>query len=274
VLLSKGARVYIATRSEEKSQKAIEDLKKETGKDNIFFLKLDLADLVSVKAAAEEYIRKETELHTLYNNGGVYAVIDQETAQGFDMQFGTNVLGHFFFTKLLLPVLTATAKKTPAGTVRVVNVSSLGHNYIPSEGIRWTTLTSGNDALAERKKLGETKVYGQSKLGNVMFSNELARRYGAEGIVSTSLHPGIIKTDLTRHLKISSLMQRAGNMFSYDVSYGAITSLYAGTAPAAGELNGKYLTAWARVVVPNKLAQDLELAKKLWEWCEEQVKDI
>jgi retinol dehydrogenase-12 len=69
VLLSKGARVYIATRSEEKSQKAIEDLKKETGKDNIFFLKLDLADLVSVKAAAEEYISKETELHTLYNNG-------------------------------------------------------------------------------------------------------------------------------------------------------------------------------------------------------------
>jgi retinol dehydrogenase-12 len=69
VLLSKGARVYIATRSEEKSQKAIEELKKETGKDSIFFLKLDLADLPSVKAAAEEYIGKETELHTLYNNG-------------------------------------------------------------------------------------------------------------------------------------------------------------------------------------------------------------
>jgi retinol dehydrogenase-12 len=72
-----------------------------------------------------------------------------------------------------------------------------------------------------------------------MFSNEFARRYGAEGIVSTSLHPGIIKTDLTRHLGLSSLMQRFGNVFSYDVSYGAITSLYAGTAPAAGELNGK-----------------------------------
>ena len=69
MLLSKGARVYIATRSEEKSQKAIEELKKETGKDSIFFLKLDLADLVSVKASAEEYIAKETELHTLYNNG-------------------------------------------------------------------------------------------------------------------------------------------------------------------------------------------------------------
>ena len=69
MLLSKDARVYIATRSEEKSQKVIEELKKETGKDGIFFLKLDLADLASVKAAAEEYIGKETELHTLYNNG-------------------------------------------------------------------------------------------------------------------------------------------------------------------------------------------------------------
>jgi retinol dehydrogenase 12 len=109
-LLSKGAKVYIATRSEEKSQRAIEDLKKDTGKESIFFLKLDLADLVSVKAATEEFIGKETELHTLYNNGyacvlpprtrltsvfsGVmYTPIDQVTQQGFDMQFGTNVLG-------------------------------------------------------------------------------------------------------------------------------------------------------------------------------------
>jgi len=272
VLLSKGARVYIATRSEEKSRKVIEELKKETGKDSIFFLKLDLADLVSVKAAAEEYIGRETELHTLYNNGGVYAVIDKETTQGYDMQFGTNVLGHFCLTKFLLPVLTATAKNTPAGTVRVVNLSSLGHRYAPSEGIKWSTLTSGNGALEERKKLGGTKVYGQSKLGNILFSNELARRYGADGIVSISLHPGLVKTDLTRHM--GSLVQRFGQMLSYDVSYGAITSLYAGTAPAAGELNGKYLTSWARVVAPHKLALDVALAKKLWEWCEEQIKDI
>ncbi|KAI9462833.1 NAD-P-binding protein [Lactarius psammicola] len=273
VLLSKGARVYIATRSEEKSQKAIEELKKETGKDSIFFLKLDLADLVSIKAAAAEYISKETELHTLYNNGGVmYTPIDHVTTQGFDMQFGTNVLGHFYLTKLLLPVLTATAKKTPAGTVRVVNVSSIGHQYGAPEGIRWSTIAPGNDSLEARKKLGTTKLYGQSKLGNILFSNEFARRYGAEGIVSTSLHPGGINTDLSRHT--SSLLQRFGRIITYDVSYGAITSLYAGTAPAASEFNGKYLTAWARVAVPNKKALDAELAKKLWEWCEEQVKDI
>ncbi|KAI9444098.1 NAD-P-binding protein [Lactarius indigo] len=272
VLLSRGAKVYIATRSEEKSQKAIDELKKETGKDSIFFLKLDLADLVSVKAAAEEYIGKETELHTLYNNGGVYGVVDKVTAQGFDMQFGTNVLGHFYLTKLLLPILVATAKKTAAGTVRVVNVSSLGHQYVPAEGIRWATVGPGNDSLEARKKLNATKLYGQSKLGNILFSNEFARRYGAEGIVSTSLHPGTINTDLTRNS--NSLVQLLGRMGTYNSSYGAITSLYAGTAPAAGELNGKYLTAWARVVVPSKKALDAELAKKLWEWCEEQVKDI
>ncbi|KAH9005636.1 NAD-P-binding protein [Lactarius hatsudake] len=273
VLLSKGARVYIATRSEEKSQKAIEELKKETGKDSIFFLKLDLADLVSIKAATEAYISKETELHTLYNNGGVMNTpIDHVTTQGFDMQFGTNVLGHFYLTKLLLPVLTATAKKTSAGTVRVVNVSSIAHQYGAPEGIRWATLAPGNDSFEARKELTSTKLYGQSKLGNILFSKELARRYGAEGIVSASLHPGIIHTDLGRYS--GSFLNWIEQMIGYDVSYGAITSLYAGTAPAAGELNGKYLTVWARVAVPSKNALNAELGKKLWEWCEEQVKDI
>ncbi|KAH9019371.1 NAD-P-binding protein [Lactarius hengduanensis] len=274
VLLLKGARVYIATRSEEKSQKAIEELKKETGKDSIFFLKLDLADLVSIKAAAEEYISKETELHTLYNNGGVMNTpIDHVTTQGFDMQFGTNVLGHFYLTKLLLPVLTATAKKNPAGTVRVVNVSSIAHQqYGAPEGIRWATLAPGNDSLEASKKLTSIKLYGQSKLGNILFSKELARRYAAEGIVSTSLHPGVINTDLARSSGL--FLNFFGLVIGYGVSYGAITSLYAGTAPAAGELNGKYLTVWARLAVPSKNALDAELAKKLWEWCEEQVKDI
>ncbi|KAN0125991.1 hypothetical protein V8E52_001198 [Russula decolorans] len=273
VLLSKGAKVYIATRSVEKSQAAIEELKKETGKESIFFLKVDLSDLVSIKAAAEEFVKKESELHTLYNNGGVYAVIDKLTSQGFDMQFGTNVLGHFYFTKLLLPLLTATAKKSAPGSVRVINVSSFAHQLAPSEGIRWSTLSPGDDYLAVGKKVGETMLYNQSKLGNVLFSNELARQYGGEGIVSISLHPGVIKTDLARNSD-SFVIQLFGRVMSYNVSYGAISSLYAGTAPAAAELNGKYLTTWARVTLPHQKALDTELMKKLWEWCEEQVKDI
>ncbi|KAH9021354.1 hypothetical protein EDB85DRAFT_1871899, partial [Lactarius pseudohatsudake] len=179
---------------------------------------------------------------------------------------------HFYLTKLRLPVLTVTAKKTPVGTVHVVNVSSIAHLYGASEGIRWATLAPGNDSLEAREKLGSTKLYGQSKLGNILFSEELARRYGAEGIVSTSLHPGLIHTDLGCYLGL--FLNWIEQMIGYDVSYGAITSLYAGTAPASGELNGKYLMVWARVMVPNKNALDAELAKKLWEWCEEQVKGI
>jgi len=275
VLLSKGAKVYIAARSQEKSEKAIDELK-ETGNESVFFLKLDLTDLVAIKAAAEEFNGKESELHGLYNNAGVmYPPVESITEQGYDMQFGTNALGHFYLTKLLLPVLLATAKNSPAGTVRVVNVSSLGHQLYSGapEGIWWPSVSPGNDALEARKKLGTTKLYGQSKLGNILFSNELARRYGGEGIVSISLHPGAIKTDLTRH-SAGTLVQRVGRMIAYPVSYGAISSLYAGTAPAAGELNGKYLTTWARVTLPSDQALDTELGKKMWDWCEEQVKDI
>lgn len=273
VLLSKGAKVYIAARSQEKSQKAIDELKKETGNESVFFLKLDLSDLFAIKAAAEEFVDKESELHVLYNNAGVmYTPVDKVTEQGYDMQFGTNVLGHFYLTKLLLPVLTATAKNSPAGTVRVVNVSSLSHYNRAPEGIRWSSVSPGNNSLEAREKLGTIKLYGQSKLGNILFSNELARRYGGEGIVSISLHPGVIKTDLTRYL--GTLVQRLGRMIAYPVSYGAISSLYAGTAPAASELNGKYLTTWARVTLPDSQALDSELGKKMWEWCEEQDKDV
>jgi len=139
------------------------------------------------------------------------------------------------------------------------------------EVIRWSTLAPGSDS-SEQKKLGQNRLYGQSKMGNILFSNELARRYGGEGIVSISLHPGTIQSDLTR--SAGSMVQLLGRLLLYSVSYGAITSLYAGTAPAAGELNGKFLTAWARRTLPHKDALNPELEKKLWEWCEEQVKDI
>ncbi|KAH9973215.1 hypothetical protein BGW80DRAFT_1459128 [Lactifluus volemus] len=323
MLLSKGAKVYIAARSEERSQRTITELKEETGKDSIDFLNLDLSDLASIKTAVEQFRSKETALHTLYNNTCVmYTPIEKVTAQGWDMQFGTNVLGHFYLTKLLLPVLTETAKKAPAKTVRVINVSSIGHYLGAEEGIRWSTLTPGDQMAEERKKLGSIRLFGQSKLGNILFSNELARRYGGEGIVSISLHPG---TDLSRHagsfvdriIQLAKLalqyvvtcgdlrfLSKEGEALASSVGYeraeehaekdtarvhafveeshettsgsshGAITSLFAGTAPQAGELNGKYLTAWARVTLPSKKAVDHELEAKLWEWCEEKVKDI
>ncbi|KAF5343488.1 hypothetical protein D9758_015647 [Tetrapyrgos nigripes] len=173
-LLEHNAKVYMASRNTEKAMAAIEDLKTKTGKEALF-LKLDLADLKSVKAAAEEFMSKEKELHVLFNNGGVmFCPMEMVTAQGYDLQFGTNVLGHFYFTKLLLPVLLSTAETTK-NPVRVVNTSSVGH-------VMFTKLdfNSFKDGPA-RKRLGKYLLYGQSKFGNIVFSNELVRRYGDKG---------------------------------------------------------------------------------------------
>jgi NAD(P)-dependent dehydrogenase (short-subunit alcohol dehydrogenase family) len=165
----------MANRSTEKSEAAIKNLKGDTGKDAIF-LKLDLASLKSVKAAAEEFNRsisyatpsyfqhlmcvlcsKENELHVLFNNGGVMVPpIEQLTEDGYDLQFGTNVLGHYYFTMLLLPALLAGTKTSGDGKARVVNTSSSVHMF---SNMNFDTFTDG----PARKKAGTQKLYSQSK---------------------------------------------------------------------------------------------------------------
>ncbi|KAG1743182.1 uncharacterized protein EDB91DRAFT_1236724 [Suillus paluster] len=264
-LLAHNAKVYVAARSEEKADVAIKDLKGSTGKEAIF-LKLDLGDLKSVKSAAEEYLSKETKLDVLFNSAGVmFPPKDLLTNDGYDLQFGTNVLGHFYFTKLLLPTLIATAKSAPDGKARVITTSSSAHVL---SGLTFSTFKDG----PARKKLSTADLYGQSKNGNVVQALELARRYGSEGIVSIPLNPGNIKTDLARHMP--SFLRSILNLFLYDVEHGALTQLYAGTAPEAVELNGKYLVPWARLGPTRKDARDPKIGEALWEWLEEQVKDI
>jgi len=265
-LLTHNAKVYIAVRSEEKAKSAIAELKEQTGKEAIF-LKLDLADLKSVKSSAEEFISKETELHVLFNNAGVMVPpIEQLTAQGYDLQFGTNVLGHFYFTKLLVPTLLATAKTSPDSKVRIVNTSSVAHELCG--GIDFNTFKEG----PARTKKGTRFLYSQSKLGNIQLSNELAHRYGDQGIVSISLNPGNIRTDLIRDISLFEYLMIVTVQFS--PSFGALTQLWAGTSPQAAELNGKYLVPWARVKEATSIANDAQQSAELWTWLEEQVKDI
>ncbi|KAJ7460591.1 NAD-P-binding protein [Mycena latifolia] len=276
VLVARNAKVYLAGRSEKRSRAAIDDICQSTGKSEIYFLQVDLADLASVRKAAEEYISKEKELHVLINNGGtLYAPgIGPQTAQGYDVQFGVHVLGHYFLTLLLMPTLLRTAKGEVSGTpcrVRVVSVSSDAHEMnAPKQGIVWESLQKGDAATPVRKKLTGTLLYGQSKLGMVMISSELARRYGDQGVIAISLHPGGVKSELLRNLHpiIAWIVDK---IRLYPVSLGVITSLYAATSEAALEMNGEYLTAWARRQVPSKHAQNQEVAERLWKWCEEQV---
>ncbi|KAF8158889.1 hypothetical protein K438DRAFT_1731914 [Mycena galopus ATCC 62051] len=263
-LLAHNAKVYIATRSEEKAKDAIKDLKSQTGKEAELLL-VDLADLHSIKRAAEEFSKRESRLDVLFNNGGVmFPPISQLTTQEFDLQFGTNVLGHFYLTKLLLPILLATA--TPENPARVINTSSLAS--LPVNTVNFNTL---KDSPA-RKKLGANKLYGQSKLGNVLFSNELSRRYADQNIVSVSLNPGNIKTELQRH--VPGLVRSMMNIVLYPAPYGALTQLWAGTTDEGKTLGGKYLIPWARVGKANPAALDPETGKALWTWLEEQVADI
>jgi len=268
-LLEKNAKVYMACRSQARADSAIADLKKVTGKEALS-LELDLGSLASVKKAADEFKSKEQSLDVLINNAGVM-IPPREllTHDGYDLQFGTNALGHFYFTQQLLPLLFAATELHPTDKARVVNVSSHAHMAFPK--IVYETLREG----PARKKLGIYQLYGQSKFANIVYSNELARRYG-DKLISSSLHPGIIFSDLTRHVPqfLFNLFRPILSLFFYPVELGAITQLYAATSEDGKDFNGKYLRAFARVKQSAPQADDPETGKKLWEWMEKQVHDF
>ncbi|THH03617.1 hypothetical protein EW145_g6137 [Phellinidium pouzarii] len=284
-VLEHNAKVYIACRSEEKAQAVIKELKEKTGKTELYFLRLDLSNLHAIKKAVDELKSKESKLDILFNNAGIMAPpVEQITTDGFDMTFGTNVVGPFLFTKLLLPLLrtaAAAAADPECRGARVVHTSSLGHMVAPQECIAWETLKPGAEGGAgdkKRRNLGPDKLYYQSKCervaggkGVIIVAKEFARRYGTDGIISTSVHPGTIHSELGRHWPV---MQRlTTNLFVKlrPTPMGAITQLYAGTAPEGKNLNGEYLIPWARVGKPREDVLDEKLGEKLWNWLEEQT---
>ncbi|KAJ6511531.1 NAD-P-binding protein [Mycena vitilis] len=278
-LLLKGATVYIAARSPEKAAKAIRRLRAETkaSEGQVHFVKLDLADLQSVRAAATDFLAREKRLDILFNNGGVMTTPpDQLTAQNFDLQFGTNVLGHFSFTELLIPALRAShsASGIPA---RVINVSSWGHNLAPKPtGFAMDTLKGGKARDHQIKKWGSMmaplRLYGQSKLGNILISNYFARQYGGI-LVSCAVHPGFISTDLGRHDRMQNMMFK----MYYRAPMGAQTQLWAGTTAPAANINGQYLIPWARVAGPGvatKMSQSVETEKMLVAYMRQELESF
>ncbi|KAA1476963.1 NAD-P-binding protein [Dentipellis sp. KUC8613] len=265
--LRRGAKVYIASRSEERVCTAIHDLKAETGKEALF-LKLDLSDLKSVKAAAEEFLSKETKLDILFDNGGILCPsFDTFTAQGYDMQFGTNVLGHFYLNKLLLPLLISTAEAAKQRgedpDVRIVNTSSYAHMFLKT--LEFDTFKDS----PKRRKADPMDLYGQSKFGGIVMAKELARRYGDKGIISNSFHPGNIKTDIINN--IPYLQRIFLEMILYDVSYGVLTGLYAAVSPEGKAHNGAYFVPFARLGKALPETDNPKLGADLWTWMEEQV---
>ncbi|KAI0826458.1 NAD(P)-binding protein [Irpex lacteus] len=267
-LLMRHAKVYIAGRSETKANPVIQELQQSTGNEAIF-LTLDLADLASIRRCAKEFLVKEQELHILFNNAGVlFNPIDQLTADGYDLTFGTNVLGHWYLTELLMPALLKGRETSPDHYARVITTSSI---VCYLETVRYNTLKDG----PARRKLWRSTLYAQSKFANIQVAREVARRYGDQGILSIAVNPGNIKTDLYRntHDHIYKIGYFLVDVITLQpIRFGALTQLYAGTMPEALKYNGEFLIPWARLGRARSEAYDVESCKKLWEWLEEQVK--
>ncbi|KAJ7815309.1 NAD(P)-binding protein [Mycena olivaceomarginata] len=300
-LVTGGNTVYLAARSPDKAAAAIKRLEEETKGKKAIFLKLDLADLSSVRKAAEGFLALESRLDLLFNNGGVMiSPPEMLTAQGHDLQFGTNCIGHFFFTELLLPVLLKTHAET--GTrARIMHTSSIGHQFAPGRGFELVSLKGGPERDAWVKKAGNTmgpwRLYGESKLGNILVANYFARAHG-DKIVSFSLHPGGIKTELGRcvlHFKLDSpasaqtthtpvypnslapplhggtLLQVAGNLFAYPAPMGAYTQLWGATIPEEDEVQGKYLVPWGKIGKVDPRASDRAQEDEVIAYVREQI---
>ena len=184
-LAGRGASVYVTSRSRDKGEAAVAAIKAATGSDSVFFLALDLADLESVRACAEGFLAREEPLHVLVNNAGIGGARGL-TRQGFELMFGVNHLGHFLLTQLLLGRLVDSA---PA---RVVTVSSDSH--YSARGIDFEALRRPARGITG---LGE---YAVSKLCNVLFSQELARRTAGTGVTTYALHPGVVASDIWRRV--------------------------------------------------------------------------
>jgi len=262
-LLEHNAKVYMASRSEEKATAAIKKLAEETGKE-CHFLKLDLADLSAVKQAASQFKTLESELHILINNAGVlWTPINELTVDGYDLQFGVNVIGHYVFTIELLPVLRAGAASS-GDKARVVNVSSWMHIL---SGISYDAIKDTSSRKWKTKYL----LYCQSKTGNIVLASALNEKYGKDGIVFTSTNPGHIKTDLQRHTHPALRFILSYSVPWFGPNLGCLTQLWAAVAPETADMGGKYLVPWARVGEPLSLTSDPKVGNDLIEWMEKET---
>lgn len=271
-LVSKGAEVIIACRDQRRAELAMKAIRSQVPTASMAFIALDLADLNSVRKFSEEFINRYSKLDILCNNAGVMALPHRKTKDGFEMQIGTNHLGHFALTGRLLPVL----KKTR--NARVVNVSS-GYHWFGSIRL---------DDINRERGYRRWPAYCQSKLAVLMFSFELQRRFRREGIsaISAAAHPGYAKTNLQFAgpamektwfaQKIGALTMELSNLIAAQPArMGALPLLYAATAPEMGEFpffGPRFeLRGYPVVSRPAPRACDETVAKKLWTLSEELV---
>lgn len=242
------AHVILACRSRKKTEEVIADIVRETGNKDVEYIELDLGDLASVRKCGEALAARGKPIHGLINNAGLAGSRGQ-TKDGFEIQFGTNHLGHYLFTRLLLDRLKE------AKGARIVNVSSKSH--YSAKSIPWDKLQS------KTRTLTALDEYAASKLANVLFTKELARRLEGTGITTYAVHPGVVATDVWR--KVPPPFRWVIKRFMITPEEGAEASLKCATDPALAQDTGRYYDVGGHEKRPSKLADDGELAKTLWQ---------
>ncbi|XP_028822032.1 retinol dehydrogenase 12 isoform X1 [Denticeps clupeoides] len=275
-LAKRGGRVIMACRDLERGEEARREVAENGGHQNVVVRKLDLSDAKSIRAFAEQVIRgtalsstcgprwptaadvlhplcflslEEKRVNILVNNAGVMLCPYSKTADGFEMQFGVNHLGHFLLTYLLMDLMK---KSAPA---RIVNVASVAHT--------WGSIQL--DDINSERGYNARRAYGQSKLANILCTRSLAKRLQGTGVTVYSLHPGVVQTDLWRHL--SKPMQVAVKIFSPFTKtsvQGAQTSIYCAVEPKLEKESGDYYSDCAPARC-SRAASDDAMAQKLWE---------
>lgn len=254
-LARRGMHVVIVGRDAERTAATVARIKQATGVD-VEPLIANLSSQAGVRSVAEAFVQRHTRLDVLVNNAGGFFAARQVSADGIEMTWALNHMNYFLLTNLLLDTLRASA---PA---RVVNVSSDAHR---GGRMRWDDLqfTRGYNGWA---------AYAQSKLANILFSNELARRLAGSGVTSNALHPGFVATRFAHNNGAfwggaMALMQR---LWAISPEEGAQTSIYLATAPEAATISGKYF-AKSRETAPAPQAQDMDAAARLWEISERML---
>ncbi|XP_062313929.1 retinol dehydrogenase 12 [Osmerus eperlanus] len=251
----RGARVILACRNEARGTVARDDIRKLSGNGNVHLRLVDTSCLDSVRMFAEGVLQEEKDLHILVNNAGVSGLPKAITKDGLEASFATNHVGPFLLTNLLLDIMKRSA---PA---RIVNVASVNH---------WRGKVDFSHFHGDNLTYFMDSVYNHTKLHNVLWTNELARRLQGSGVAANSLHPGVIMTEVMRHYNVlvRILFNLIGIFFFKSSEEGAVSTIYCAVAEETEGITGKYFDSDCSLVLPAPLARDSALAAKAFEYCE------
>ncbi|MFN7249656.1 MAG: SDR family oxidoreductase [Anaerobacillus sp.] len=257
-LAKTGAQIVMLCRNKQRGEEALADVRKSSGNKKVELMLCDLGSLKSINSFCDEFLERYDRLEVLINNAGVILPGRHETADGFELQFGVNHLGHFLLAKRLLELLIASA---PA---RIINVSSGAHK-------------AGRiyfDDVNLKANYSFIRAYAQSKLANVLFTNELSVRLKDKGITVNCLHPGAVATNIgiNRETGFGTFITRLLKPFFVTPEQGAETSIYLATSPEVANVTGKYFYR-KKPVATSKRANNKEDARKLWELSEKMIAD-